>query len=58
MGVLLEKYRKKLDVSYVIAGISSDVAQLLRAYMRNDSRGMKKNISQIIKKLEKVSKSL
>lgn len=54
MGILLEKYREKLDVAYNISGIGADVNQLLRAYMRGDSRGMKKNVSQIIKKLEKV----
>lgn len=58
MGILLEKYREKLGVIYDIAGIAADVNQLLRAYMRSDSRGIKKNISQIIKKLERVKNSL
>lgn len=58
MGILLEKYREKLDVSYDIAGIVADVAQLGRAYLRGDSRGIKKNVTQIIRKLEKVKGSL
>lgn len=58
MGVLLEKYREKLSISYDIAGIAADVTQLGRAYLRSDSRGMKKNVAQIIRKLEKVKKSL
>lgn len=58
MGILLEKYREKLFVIYDIAGIAADVNQLLRAYIRSDSRGIKKNISQIIKKLERVKNSL
>ena len=58
MGILLEKYRKKLGVIYEIVGIAADVNQLLRAYIRSDSRGIKKNISQIIKKLERVKDSL
>lgn len=56
MGILLEKYREKLEIAYNIAGINADVAQLGRAYLRGDSRGMKKNVTQIIKKLEKVRK--
>lgn len=58
MGILLEKYRKRLQVSYDIAGIAADVTQLGRAYLRGDSRGMKKNVAQIIRKLEKVRKLL
>lgn len=58
MGILLDKYREKLAVSYDIAGIATDVTQLGRAYLRSDSRGMKKNVTQIIKKLEKVRTSL
>ncbi len=58
MGILLEKYREKFETSYILAGITADVAQLERAYLRNDSRGMKRNVMQIIRKLEKVKKSL
>jgi len=58
MGILLEKYRDRLAVSYSLFGISADVAQLGRAYLRGDSRGMKKNVLQIIRKLEKIRKLL
>lgn len=55
---LLARYREKFSVTYVIAGINADVAQLGRAYLRGDKRGMKKNVTQIIKKLEKIRKLL
>jgi len=55
---LLARYREKISVAYNIAGINADVAQLGRAYLRGDNRGMKTNITQIIKKLEKVRKLL
>lgn len=58
MGVVLERYKKKLEIAYNISGVCADLNQLLRAYMRSDSKGMKKNISQIIKKLEKVKFTL
>ena len=58
MGVLHDKCREKLDVAYILSGISADVAQLFRAYIRNEKKGMKKNIKQIIKKLEKLTKIL
>ena len=58
MGILLEKCREKVDVSYQLMGIAADVAQLGRAYLRNESKGKKRNINQIIKKLEKVRDSL
>lgn len=53
-GELLERYREKLDISYTLAGIQADVGQLLRAYLRGDSRGKKKNVKQIIRKLDKI----
>lgn len=58
MGILLEKARKKLDVAYTISGINADIAQLGRAYLRGDKKGMKTNVTQIVKKLEKVRKLL
>lgn len=58
MGKLLEKYREKFETSYILAGITADVAQLERAYLRSDARGMKRNVTQIIRKLEKVKKFL
>ena len=58
MGVLHDKCREKLDAAYIISGITADVAQLFRAYLRNEKKGMRKNIKQIIKKLEKLSKIL
>lgn len=54
----LEKYKERLDVSYVLAGIEADVGQLLRAYLRGDTKGKKKNVTQIIKKLDKIHKKL
>ena len=51
---LLARYREKICVAYTIAGVNADVGQMSRAYLRGDKRGMKNNISQIIKKLEKV----
>lgn len=55
---LLARYREKISVAYVIAGINADVGQLSRAYLRGDKRGMKNNVTQIIKKLEKIRKLL
>jgi len=54
-----EEIRKeKLDVSYNLFGIGADVCQLARAYLRSESKGMSKNITQIIHKLESVCKRL
>jgi len=53
-----ESRKEKLDVMYTLSGIVADVAQLGRAYLRGDTRGMKTNILQIIRKLEKVTKLL
>lgn len=50
-----ESRKEKLDVSYDLFGISADVCQLSRAYLRNESKGVSKNIMQIIHKLESVS---
>lgn len=58
MGILLDKARKKLATAYTLSGINADVAQLGRAYLRGDTKGMKRNVTQIIKKLEKVRKLL
>ena len=46
-----ENRKEKLDVSYDLFGISADVTQLGRAYLRGDSRGMKKNVLQIKRKM-------
>lgn len=54
----LEKCRQKLKDAYVLAGLTADVAQLCRAHLRDDSKGVKRNIDQIIKKLGKVKSSL
>lgn len=53
-----ENRKEKLEVMYTLSGIVADVAQLGRAYLRNDTKGMRRNIKQIITKLDKVSKRL
>lgn len=58
MGTHLETCREKLAAAYTLAGITADVAQLQRAHLRDDSKGVVRNVTQIIKKLEKVRKSL
>ena len=56
MGILHERCREKLDIAYTLLGISADVSQLARSYLRNERKGVKRNITQIIKKLEKIKK--
>lgn len=58
MGILLNKAREKLDVSYTLAGLEADVAQLHRAYLTGNAKGKKKNVKQMIRKLGKVHKLL
>ncbi len=58
MGIIHDKYRKKVDTAYEILGIAADVAQLGRALLRNEIKGKKQNITTIIKKLEKIKNSL
>ena len=58
MGTHLETCREKLTAAYTLSGITADVAQLQRAHLRDDSKGVKRNVTQIIKKLEKVEKSI
>lgn len=58
MGINAEKCREKVEVCYVLFGIATDVTQLAKAYIRSDTRTIKRNVKQIIKKLEKVSESL
>jgi len=53
-----ETRKEKIDVLYNISGISADVNQMGRAYIRGEAKGVRKNISQIISKLEKVSKKI
>jgi len=53
-----ETRKEKLDVAYDLFGIGADVSQLARAYFRNESKGMSKNVTQIIRKLESISKRL
>ena len=53
-----ESRKEKIDVLYNLSGISADVNQMARAYIRGEARGVKKNISQIISKLEKVRKRI
>lgn len=58
MGINHEKCKEKIDVCYQLFGIATDVTQLAKAYIRGDTRTIKRNIKQIIRKLEKVSGSL
>ncbi len=53
-----ESRKEKIDVLYNLSGISADVNQAARAYIRGESKGVKKNISQIISKLEKIRKRI
>lgn len=54
-----EEIRKeKLDVSYIIFGLGADMNQMGRAYLRSDPQGVKRNITQIIAKLEQIRKRI
>lgn len=53
-----ETRKERLQVSYNLFGICADVSQLARAYLRNENKGVKKNIIQIISKLDKLHKRL
>ncbi len=53
-----ESCKEKLDISYILFGISADVAQLVRAFIRGEANGIKRNITQIISKLEKIRKRI
>ena len=50
--------KEKLAVSYDLFGLSADISQLARAYLRSESKGVKKNIAQMITKLEKIRKRI
>jgi len=50
--------KEKLDVVYTLFGVAADVCQLARSYLRSEPQGVKNNISQIITKLEQISKSI
>ena len=56
MGIKEKKHKYKFDALYILAGISADVAQLTRAFMRNERRGVRRNIKQINKKLDNLIK--
>lgn len=58
MGSHWEICREKLDVTYTLFGIAADVSQLARAYIRGENKGVKRNITQMISKLEKIRKRL
>lgn len=49
-----ENRKEKIDVLYHFSGISADVNQAARAYIRGEPTGVKRNITQMIKKLEKI----
>ena len=48
--------KEKITLLYTLSGLSADVNQLARAYIRGENKGVKKNISQMIIKLEKIRK--
>ena len=50
--------KEKLDVVYLLTGMGADVAQLTRAYIRGENKGVKKNIHQIITQLQKIHKRI
>ena len=54
MGVRHDKCKQLQANSYVLHGIEADIAQLARAMYRSERKGVKKNIKQIIKKLDKL----
>jgi len=58
MGTHEEIRKEKLDVTYDMFGISADVSQLARAYLRSEAKGVNRNITQIIRKLEKIRKRI
>lgn len=58
MGTREESRQEKIAVLYNFSGISADVNQAARAYIRGESEGVKKNISQMITKLEKIRKRI
>ena len=53
-----ETRKEKIDVLYHFSGISADVNQMARAYIRGEAKGVKKNISQMITKLDKIQKRI
>ena len=53
-----ENRKEKLDVSYDLFGLSADISQLGRAYLRSEPKGVRKNILQMITKLEKIRKRI
>lgn len=53
-----ENRKEKLDVCYDLFGLSADVNQIGRAYLRGNPKGVKRNISQMIVKLEKIRKRI
>lgn len=58
MGPHWEACKEKLDVAYTLFGIGADVSQLARSYLRGEKKGIKRNIKQIIAKLDKIHKRL
>jgi len=53
-----EVRKEKLDVTYTLFGIAADICQLARAYLRSEPKGVNRNITQIIRKLEKIRKRI
>ena len=48
--------KEKLDTVYDLFGLGADICQLARAYLRGEKKGVSKNITQMITKLEKIRK--
>ena len=53
-----ESRKEKLNIVYDMFGLGADICQLSRAYLRGEKKGMSKNISQMITKLEKIRKRI
>ena len=48
--------KEKIEVLYILSGISADVDQMARAHIRGDAKRVNRDISQIIAKLENIRK--
>jgi heptaprenylglyceryl phosphate synthase len=58
MSTFNEIRKEKIDMAYIIFGLGADVNQIGRAYLRNEPKGVRRNITQIIHKLEKIRKRI
>lgn len=58
MGTHESNRKEKIDVLYDMHGINADVSQMARAYIRGENKGVKRNLTQMITKLEKIRKRI